>query len=93
MSTHLLPTILCLACATLPAQVPSFLAGWYTGFELCQSELRIPGRSVDLDGIHFSNVTAEGSQAGAKHLRLEGESLKMDITDAKVVSLGLTYRL
>jgi opacity protein-like surface antigen len=29
----------------------------------------------------------------AWHLRLEGELLKMDITDARVISLGVTYRL
>lgn len=35
---------------------------------------------------------AECAFRGAWHLRLEGESMKMDITDARVLSLGLTYR-
>jgi hypothetical protein len=40
----------------------------------------------------FGGAGAEWNLQGPWHLRLEVEALKMDITDAKVLGLGLTYR-
>lgn len=67
MTLHpLLLAALCLGSLALPAQTPSFFSGWYSGFELSRSSLRIPGRNMDLEGIQFSSVNAKGTQAGAK---------------------------
>ena len=57
---------LCLGCLALQAQSPTLFAGWYTGFALGQSSLRIPGRSMEMEGIQYANVNAKGTQAGGK---------------------------
>ena len=54
-----------LGCGALQAQAPPS-SSWYTGLEFCRSSLRIPGRSLDMEGIHFTDVNASGDQAGAK---------------------------
>lgn len=49
-------------------------------------------RTLDKRGNSFFwGAGAEWNLKGNWNLRLEGESLKMDITDAKVISLGLSY--
>lgn len=49
-------------------------------------------RTLDKNGnSFFYGAGAEWNLKGNWNLRLEGEVLKMDITDAKVISLGLSY--
>ncbi len=59
-------TMLALAGAGLQAQAPGGPSGWYLGGELGRANLRIPGRSMEMEGIQFTQVNASADQAGIK---------------------------
>lgn len=48
----------------LGGQTPAPLTGWYLGGELGSVNLKIPGRSMEMEGIQFTNVRASADQAG-----------------------------
>lgn len=71
------------------------IQGWTlsyeTRFRLSTGELQ--WRTLDKNGNSFFwGAGVEWTLRGPWRLRLEGEVLKMDITDAKVISLGVSYR-
>lgn len=55
-----------LGSGVLVAQATSPLEGLYLGLDLGQVNLRIPGRTVEMEGITFSNVRAQADNAGFK---------------------------
>ena len=79
-------------------QVCFFLRGgvqfWHlsydTRFRLSTGETQY--RVLDKNGNSlFCGLGLEWKIKGPWHLRLEGEQLKMDITDVRIISLGLSY--
>ncbi|HJV90312.1 MAG TPA: outer membrane beta-barrel protein [Holophagaceae bacterium] len=52
------------ALVSLQAQGPSGPGGWYLGGTLDRVTLRIPGRSVEMEGIQFTDVEASADKAG-----------------------------
>lgn len=51
---------------SLGAQAPASLAGLYLGLDLGHVNLRIPGRSLEMEGISFTEVQARADNAGFK---------------------------
>lgn len=71
MSTACRSLALCLvplAAGAAPLQDRSQgpFTGWYAGFGLSSVNLRIPGRSVELAGIQFTDLQAKADHAGLK---------------------------
>lgn len=57
-------TAFTLVGGVLCAQSPAAPAGWYLGGELGSVKIKIPGRSMEMEGIQFTNVRASADQAG-----------------------------
>ena len=61
-----LAAVLCLAGPALLGQAAPSPVGWYGGGALGSSKIEIPGRSLTMEGIQFTNVNASADQAGVK---------------------------
>lgn len=63
-----LRSALLLACVPLALQGQGAPGpeGWYLGAELGRVKLRIPGRSMEMEGIQVTDVNASADEAGIK---------------------------
>lgn len=59
-------TTLVLAGAALCAQTQAGPSGWYVGGELGAVNIKIPGKSLEMEGIQFTNLNASADNAGFK---------------------------
>lgn len=58
--------LMVLASSGLVGQAPAPTSGWYVGGQLGRANLRIPGRTMEMEGIQFTQVQASADQAGIK---------------------------
>ncbi|HEY6000144.1 MAG TPA: outer membrane beta-barrel protein [bacterium] len=90
--------VLALGTALAPADAHaedgrSWFEGIYIGFAPCYSDIRIPGRSLSMEGIEFDDITADEGNAG---FRLYGgywinDNVGFEVTAAELGEVNATF--